>query len=463
MTLPIWTYWVGPCPPWIGLCLQSLGRHNPEVRILDDTVWDSLYDGPVPVATIRHQAPNVQSDYLRAWLLVKYGGIWVDADGICFRPLAAAVEEYLGDADFVAYKKARLMSAVLACRPGSRIAGEYLAEMVRRLNAPPRPAVRCPARERLPRLKPLALGPNVLRRAIRVTATHCATIPTHLVHPLQDYRFGPCHVLGQRRGSWAADPDALMCMLTHRALGRAAGLSADHLLVAPTVLGDLFRRALGEASAAVSVALHRRDKPPAVLIGILSATGNETRRRLCCSTWLPAVERAGCRAWFLRGQDAVQEPGTLAFDVPEGGEYLSLKTQAFCRWALKLPTWDYLYKCDDDTLIHPSRFAAYLPSLQDDYVGGKWRPQSDYASGGAGYFLSRRAAEIIAHATWPAVWAEDSLVGETLAAAGIRLTPDARFVAAARPGWRRRRPEWITVHRIRDPVRWRTVWLDCLA
>jgi hypothetical protein len=458
MTLPIWSYWVGPCQPWIDLCLRSLGRHNPEARILDDSVWDSLYDGPVSRETVRRQAPNVQSDYLRAWLLVTHGGIWVDADGICFRPLAAALEEYLGDADCVAYRKARMMSAVLACRPGSRIAGEYFAEMVRRLQAPPATAVTCSARVPGGQLTTLALGPHVLRRAIRVTGVHCATVPTYLVHPLQDYRFGPCNMLGQKAGTWAADPDALMCMLTHRALGRAAGASASHLLTAPTVLGDLFRRALGADAAAVATAVHRRDKPVKVLIGVLSADANAGRRRLCRDTWLRELERLGCPAWFLRGRDAAAEPQTLALDCPEGRDNLSLKTRAFCRWALGNPQWDYLFKCDDDTLIQPARFAECLASLQDDYVGGKWRPESDYASGGAGYFLSRRAAEVIASAELPAVWAEDRVVGETLAAAGIRLTPDARFLSAARPGWRRRRPEWITVHGIREPPRWLDVW-----
>jgi hypothetical protein len=436
----IWSYWVGPCPPWIDLCLQTLRRHNPEVQVLDDSVWDTLYQGPVPPEVIRRQAPNVQSDYLRAWLLTVRGGIWVDADGICFRSIAAPLEDYLGEADFLAYRKPRMMSALLACRPGSRIAAEYLAEMVRRLNGGQR------------HLPPLALGPAVLRRAIAVTGARCATVPTHLVHPLQGHRFGPSPVLAERAGTWYADPDALYCMLTHRALGRLAKRSASWLLQSRTVCGVLLRRALGHPEP-------EPRSPARVIVGVMSGDQYADRRRLCCETWLRELEYLGCATMFLRGDAAAMPAERNTLSIPVRDDNLSAKTQAFCRWALAQgPAWDYVFKCDDDTLIHPQRFAVALEDLDADYIGGKWRPACTYASGGGGYFLSRRAVEIIAAADMPPIWAEDRQVGEVLAAAGIPLTEDRRFHARARPGWRAKCPDWITVHGIRDPDRWQAVW-----
>jgi hypothetical protein len=70
-----------------------------------------------------------------------------------------------------------------------------------------------------------------------------------------------------------------------------------------------------------------------------------------------------------------------------------------------------------------------------------------YGSGGAGYFLSRKAAGLVARELEQATGAEDLLVGEVLRAAGIRLSIDPRFVpfgsAEKRP---RRDNDLITLH-----------------
>ena len=64
----------------------------------------------------------------------------------------------------------------------------------------------------------------------------------------------------------------------------------------------------------------------------------------------------------------------------------------------------------------------------------EWRPGVGYASGGAGYFLSRKAAAIVAErlASYP-TGAEDLLVGRVLKDAGIELSIDPRFVPFGSP------------------------------
>ncbi len=88
----------------------------------------------------------------------------------------------------------------------------------------------------------------------------------------------------------------------------------------------------------------------------------------------------------------------------------------------------YLFKCDDDTYISLPRLMAFDPAGRD-YIGAEWRPGVGYASGGAGYFLSGRAAAIVAERleSYP-TGAEDLLVGQVLRAAGIELSIDPRFV-----------------------------------
>jgi hypothetical protein len=100
----VFTYWVGPQPPWIGLCLDIARRNCPGIEILDDSFWDTHYAGEIPVATIRRQLPAVQSDILRSDLLHTVGGIWVDADCIIWRDLRPITHHGLTRYDFVTYR-----------------------------------------------------------------------------------------------------------------------------------------------------------------------------------------------------------------------------------------------------------------------------------------------------------------------------------------------------------------------
>jgi hypothetical protein len=70
-------------------------------------------------------------------------------------------------------------------------------------------------------------------------------------------------------------------------------------------------------------------------------------------------------------------------------------------------------KCDDDTYVHSSNFAEFEPDAHD-YIG--CRAGGSYASGG--YFLSRRAAELVAEAELDRT-AEDRAVGNLLIRHGI--------------------------------------------
>jgi hypothetical protein len=104
-------------------------------------------------------------------------------------------------------------------------------------------------------------------------------------------------------------------------------------------------------------------------------------------------------------------------------EWLPWKTQAICRWAQGLD-YDYLFKCDTDTLINPWMLA---PSCfqQPEYMGGENEDDSPYgriqfASGGAGYWLSKKALTIVANADNIQTNAEDVFVAHALRSEGIK-------------------------------------------
>lgn len=190
------------------------------------------------------------------------------------------------------------------------------------------------------------------------------------------------------------------------------------------------------------------------------------RRRRCFETWFQDCPGAGCDAVFLLGWDPQDAPATWPREpmrdeavllLPCKNEYAHLpaRTREFCRWALgNSGQWDYLFKCDDDTYVAPKRLASLVHVLRSkpqapDYVGcpmaptwpnlAAWRARGHkpYASGGAGYLLSRRAAEIVARdlpQTDEVRGAEDLAVGRVLDRAGIELVECREFVPYGRPG-----------------------------
>lgn len=110
-------------------------------------------------------------------------------------------------------------------------------------------------------------------------------------------------------------------------------------------------------------------------------------------------------------------PDEVFLDVPDGYGGLPQKTVGLCKWATERD-YEFIYKCDDDTAVYAERLLVEMMENAFDYAGYL---HANVCSGGPGYFLSRRAAEIVA--TYGKnngdVWAEDVWVSRVLARHGI--------------------------------------------
>ena len=176
-----------------------------------------------------------------------------------------------------------------------------------------------------------------------------------------------------------------------------------------------------------------------ILIGALTGWKMHERRQRCLTTWMADGDRPGhpsrffCWAAQRRVRPEQIGPHALALPCPDDYASLPQRTLWFCRWALEEGGrgkgeggWDYLFKCDDDTYVSIPRLPSY--DLRGrDYVGAEWRPGVGYGSGGAGYFLSRRAAGLVAERLTQATGAEDLLVGQSSAPPGSS--------SRSSPGW----------------------------
>lgn len=116
----------------------------------------------------------------------------------------------------------------------------------------------------------------------------------------------------------------------------------------------------------------------------------------------------------------------VVVSCPDGYLYLGHKTWHSHKWALDHGA-DFIFQCFPDTFIDIPKLMASGYENQDfigwEIGGGKDRK---YAAGGNGYWLSRKATEILL--TEPVDdWAEDRWVGTALSRRGFRILHDTRY------------------------------------
>lgn len=198
---------------------------------------------------------------------------------------------------------------------------------------------------------------------------------------------------------------------------------------------------------------------------ILATSGKDyaARRQGCQDSWLKDLPSSDIqplkdlpRAQFffvLGGNHGITDilGNCLRLPVDERYNYLPARTQAMCMWALGWEGWDYIFKCDDDTYVCLPRLLEFASNLQGEhYIGNEcWVPPKGYASGGAGYFLSRYAAEIIARDMRIPCGAEDLMVGHYLREKGVPLTLCTSFIPFGKDGpWPAPDNNLITSHYI---------------
>ena len=201
------------------------------------------------------------------------------------------------------------------------------------------------------------------------------------------------------------------------------------------------------------------------IIGLLACNKTEYahRQTLCEETWAPPMRAAGIDVVYLVGGHGTTERIGNRLHLPVPDEYYDLpkKTKAFCQW-LRDSDYTHAFKADDDSYIQSGRFVDWIEDQRAfDYVGNEWSSRTDYASGGAGYLLSRKSFELLANemmVTLPRHRYEDVEVGKIMRKHNIKLHIDHRLIAFGNTG---NRPlpsnDIITSHKISEEL-WRDSW-----
>lgn len=117
----VWAYWEGPCPEWIRACWRSVVAAAPNARLLTPESFDLLRDRDRDIDLSRLQVAH-RADYIRMFLLQRYGGLWIDADCLAMKPLQPVlnlltVHEMVGHRE----RSGLVSNGFVASRAGGRI------------------------------------------------------------------------------------------------------------------------------------------------------------------------------------------------------------------------------------------------------------------------------------------------------------------------------------------------------
>jgi len=238
--LTVWTYWEGPCPDYIQLCIQSMRRWC-NLRLLDRKGFDDLWledcDLAVDGLYIAHRA-----DFIRAYLLHHYGGAWIDADCIVLKPIAP-LASYLADHDLVYYRE-----------PGGTVTNNFfLANPQTPLTRFYYEAVTAHLRANRP-IQWLEIGSVPLTAAIQSNPSAAFELPTESIMPIawnESQRFlDPVPEQALEQASHGAgtlhNAQSICYMLSNHSMpDLVKTLSKEELLTRPVLLTYLFHAALG--------------------------------------------------------------------------------------------------------------------------------------------------------------------------------------------------------------------------
>lgn len=166
-----------------------------------------------------------------------------------------------------------------------------------------------------------------------------------------------------------------------------------------------------------------------VLISILSCHSLRYCEQSLRDTWIPEIPSGIDYKFFLGRREGIDDSSLILLDndevkldVDDSFEGITKKTVATQRWALE-NGYDYMYKCDLDTLVRPTLLIN--SGFQNfEYSGGR---NGFFASGGSGYWLSKRSMEVTS--SKPVVYGpeEDLHTAYALQEKGVQLHDDPRY------------------------------------
>jgi hypothetical protein len=217
-------------PGYVELCVETVRRYHPEVRVLDRAAFDALWEVDRDVPIDHLSAPH-RADFVRVYLLHHHGGLWLDSDFVLLRPLDE-LAELPPEITFAGYRidGGDFTNNLMFSRPGDPVLRDFYARVCEHL------------REWRP-ISWLEIGAYALKEAVDAHPGAVFEVRADLVCPI------PWHQAQRFEAAGAAEalasPSRWGVMLSNNSVSQELrGKSRETVLQEGSVLGDLLRRAL---------------------------------------------------------------------------------------------------------------------------------------------------------------------------------------------------------------------------
>lgn len=171
MNLPVWMYWDGQRPEWIRECQRTVFNHAEDVRLLSADEFNRTRDIDCDIDLSKLYVAH-RADFIRAFILARFGGLWVDSDCLVMKPLKIVLN-LLEEHGFLGYSQGHrlITNNFFGSCVGSPIAGAYYARVCQILRS---------GRD----LDWLTLGACALTDTLRETRQAWYQMPPEMVMPV---------------------------------------------------------------------------------------------------------------------------------------------------------------------------------------------------------------------------------------------------------------------------------------
>jgi len=240
--LPVWIYWEGECPAWIKECHQTIFAHAADVRLVTPDEFERLRDIDTDI-DLKRLLPPQRADFIRAFLLGRFGGLWVDSDCLVMQPLQPLLN-LLSQNDFLFHRERSglVSNGFIGACAGSRIASTLYSRLCEILRSG-RPLGWC------------SLGSEPLTEIIRTSNVQRYELQCELIQPVcwsrPEVFFQIDHPADHERNF---DEQAICYMLSNNSIKQFNSTNPDrHLLDEGTFFRYLLKKALGEQEQVIDI------------------------------------------------------------------------------------------------------------------------------------------------------------------------------------------------------------------
>jgi tetratricopeptide (TPR) repeat protein/glycosyltransferase involved in cell wall biosynthesis len=240
--LPVWLYWEGECPDWITACQRTIIAHAPRAVLLRPGDFDRMRECDRDINLSRLSAAH-RADFIRAFLLARFGGLWIDSDCLVMRSLQPILDLVVTSAFLAHYERqGHVSNGFIGACPGSAIASTYYQRI-------------CEILRSRKRLSWLSLGAEALTAILKETQVPWHRLDCELIQPICWSNPQAFFVLREAQGHEREVDDRAFCyMLANNALQRFQKSHPGMTLMHPdSFFSYLLARALADKPAPMTV------------------------------------------------------------------------------------------------------------------------------------------------------------------------------------------------------------------